>query len=474
MRLRSAVAPAVVALAAGGAWLGFAGTDECRAQAGGGDVEARLGCSGAPTACAANAGFARAAAVPAGRRVRLRFTRRVKTGATVEVFQSSAGGRILGERRIARFTKRKRSFTWDGRRARDGYLFVRFRVRAAGGTDVRRSVLVRRGGRFAGGRPSTGARAARRSSSSSSSARCSAGARNRSLGIAYRVAIALARVGRRAPRQEGRATLPHPHAAAGQDGAAAARLEEAAPRPPPGADHGAARARRDDARLAVRAEALTTRNTPPTASASAISTPSGHSGLPASGAGAGRGSGGGGAAPIRPEAGNAAPARGELRDDGGHLGRHLQPRAVLGAQRAPLGHGGHLPALRAARRRCRPRSAPCRTARRPAACATRRRCRGPGGPRRRRCCSRRRRTPPPSRSPWPTPPARRRGRGRRRPPGRACAAWALLHWTERAIASARDLVTSASRRSVSSPRRQTRVGPASRMGDSRMSPEGSS
>ena len=39
------------------------------------------------------------------------------------------------------------------------------------------------------------------------------------------------------------------------------------------------------------------------------------------------------------------------------------------------------------------------------------------------------------------------------------------HWTERAIASARDLVTSASRRSVSSPRRQTRVGPASRVGD---------
>ena len=188
MRLRSAVAPAVVALAAGGAWLGFAGTDECRAQAGGGDVEARLGCSGAPTACAANAGFARAAAVPAGRRVRLRFTRRVKTGATVEVFQSSAGGRILGERRIARFTKRKRSFTWDGRRARDGYLFVRFRVRAAGGTDVRRSVLVRRGGRFAR-RPAFYRRASCATLKQFKLERpVFGGRRNRSLGIAYRVA----------------------------------------------------------------------------------------------------------------------------------------------------------------------------------------------------------------------------------------------------------------------------------------------
>jgi hypothetical protein len=151
VRLRSAIAPAVVALAAGGAFLATADTDECAARGtSSADVEARLGCNGArnPTACAANAGFARASAVPAGKRVRLRFTRRVKRGATVEVFQSSVGGRILGERRIARFTNRKRSFTWSGKRARDGYLFVRFRVRAAGGTDTRRSVLVRGHGRF--------------------------------------------------------------------------------------------------------------------------------------------------------------------------------------------------------------------------------------------------------------------------------------------------------------------------------------
>jgi hypothetical protein len=178
VRLHAAIAPAVVALAAGGAYLASAGTDECAAQgASSADVEARLGCNGAPnaTACAADAGFARAAAVPAGKRVRLRFTRRVKRGATIDVFQSSTGGRILGNRRIAHFTNRKRSFTWNGKRARDGYLFVRFRVRAGVGTDVRRSVLVRRNGRFKRRPPSTAARAARRWRSSSSSGRCSAG-----------------------------------------------------------------------------------------------------------------------------------------------------------------------------------------------------------------------------------------------------------------------------------------------------------
>lgn len=189
--LRRAAFLSVLALAAGGAFLATAGTDECAAQgAGSAEVEARLGCSGSPsaTACAANAGFARAAAVPTGRRVRLRFTRRVRRGVTVEVFQSSARSRILGERRIARFTNRKRSFTWNGRRARDGYLFVRFRVRAAGGTDIRRSVLVRHHGRF------------RRAPAFYRRASCATltqfklerpvfgGSRNSALGIAYRVA----------------------------------------------------------------------------------------------------------------------------------------------------------------------------------------------------------------------------------------------------------------------------------------------
>ena len=191
MRLRAAIAPAVVALAAGGAFLATGGTDECRAQgAGTADVEARLGCDGAPsaTACAANAGFTRAAAVPAGRRVRLRFTRRVKRGVTVDVFQSSTGRRILGNRRIAHFTKHKRSFAWSGKRARDGYLFVRFRVRAGGGTDVRRTVLHRRGGRFKR-RPAFYRRASCATLKQFKLERpVFGGSRNRALGIAYRVA----------------------------------------------------------------------------------------------------------------------------------------------------------------------------------------------------------------------------------------------------------------------------------------------
>jgi hypothetical protein len=147
--VKAALAAVFIAVAAGGAWLAFAGSDECRAQASSGDVEARPGCaSTGATACAASAGFVRAAAVPKGRKVRFRFTRKAKRGgATIEVFQSSTGRRILG-RRIARFRNRKRSFTWSARGARDGYLFARFRA----GKDVRTSTLRRHSGRFARGK----------------------------------------------------------------------------------------------------------------------------------------------------------------------------------------------------------------------------------------------------------------------------------------------------------------------------------
>jgi hypothetical protein len=180
----------LIALALGGAWLAFGGTDECRAQAGGG-VEARPGCASPSTrACASSAGFVRAAAVPKGRRVRMRFTRKTRRAVTVEVFQSSIGSRILGNRRIARFTGRRKSFTWRGRGARNGYLFVRFRA----GKDVRRSVLRRADGRF------------RRAKGFYRRASCATlaqfklerpvfgGRANRSLGIAYRVGTR-ARVG---------------------------------------------------------------------------------------------------------------------------------------------------------------------------------------------------------------------------------------------------------------------------------------
>jgi hypothetical protein len=114
-------------------------------------------CTGTVTgsiACASRAGFASARARPRGRRVRFAFARRVAGRATVEVFQASVGRRVVGNRRIARFTGRRRSFTWSGKRARDGILFARFRVRVAKGvTDVRRVTLRRSRGRFKPARP---------------------------------------------------------------------------------------------------------------------------------------------------------------------------------------------------------------------------------------------------------------------------------------------------------------------------------
>jgi hypothetical protein len=184
--VRAALVAVCIALVAGGGWLAFGGTDACRAQGGGGDVEARPGCaSSSATACAADAGFVRAAAIPKGRNVRFRFTRKVKRAVTVEVFQSSIGRRVLGNRRIARFTGRKRSFTWDGRRARDGYLFVRFRVRAGRGTDVRRSVLRRHGGRFS--RAKSFYRRASCATLAQFKLERPVFGRGRALGIAYRV-----------------------------------------------------------------------------------------------------------------------------------------------------------------------------------------------------------------------------------------------------------------------------------------------
>ena len=72
--------------------------------------------TGSARACASRAGFASAKARPRGRKVRFAFSRRVPGRATVEVFQASVGRRVVGNRRIARFTGRRRSFTWSGKR----------------------------------------------------------------------------------------------------------------------------------------------------------------------------------------------------------------------------------------------------------------------------------------------------------------------------------------------------------------------
>ncbi len=111
--------------------------------------------------CASTAGFDHVGARPhsahgddeAGSGAGLTFSaaRRQARSYDVEVFRQSSGRRITGERRVARFTKRSKTFTWSGtgRRLGSGYYFVRFTMDLGGGRkDVRRVTLKRSRGRF--------------------------------------------------------------------------------------------------------------------------------------------------------------------------------------------------------------------------------------------------------------------------------------------------------------------------------------
>ena len=161
-----AVSATLIALLAGVATVSLAGPGvaDCVAQAGGGnDVEARL-CPGGPVAvpistrpgpgsgtgkaCVVNTRLRGVKATPRGRGVRFAFTRRGAGPVTVDVFRVSNGRRVLGERRVARFTGRKSAFTWSGRGAgaAPGDFVVRYTARS---TDTRRIALRRVGGRFA-------------------------------------------------------------------------------------------------------------------------------------------------------------------------------------------------------------------------------------------------------------------------------------------------------------------------------------
>ena len=118
-------------------------------QPGGGSAG---GGGGTTPACTPTAGFRSVSARRSGRRgLRFAFMRRGTAPVRVDLFQASAGRRIVGNRLIARFTGRTKSFSWSGRarKLRDGVLFARLTVRApSGATDVRRITLERRGGRF--------------------------------------------------------------------------------------------------------------------------------------------------------------------------------------------------------------------------------------------------------------------------------------------------------------------------------------
>jgi hypothetical protein len=104
-------------------------------------------------ACRSRLTFRRVSAVGRGRRAKLSFSRRGSAGVQVDVFQSTVGRRVIGERLVARFKNRKRSFVWNGRanragrRVRDGYLFVRFKT-GPGRGEARRVPLRRVGGRL--------------------------------------------------------------------------------------------------------------------------------------------------------------------------------------------------------------------------------------------------------------------------------------------------------------------------------------
>ena len=108
----------------------------------------------APAACASTAGFRSVSARPRGRGLRIAFARRVAAPVNVDVFQQSRGRRVIDNLLVARFTRKTRGFTWNGRprnakRLTNGGYFVRFRMpQGAGRLDVRRITVSRRGGRF--------------------------------------------------------------------------------------------------------------------------------------------------------------------------------------------------------------------------------------------------------------------------------------------------------------------------------------
>lgn len=155
-------------------------------------VDPRERCDQPPAAgCAPSSGLRSVSVRPRGAGLRLGFRRARARRVTVDVFQHSAGRRVLGERRVAHFGARRRGVRWNGRGATDGLFSARFVMALPGGLrDVRRVALVRRDGRFAR-RPAFYRRASCGLLSSFKLERPAfGGRRNRSLGIAFRLSRA--------------------------------------------------------------------------------------------------------------------------------------------------------------------------------------------------------------------------------------------------------------------------------------------
>jgi hypothetical protein len=102
----------------------------------------------ADQACARTSAFSSAGVRPRGRGLRFAFSS--QSAASVDLFQQSAGRRIVGERRVKAFGSRKAGFRWKGnRKLRDGVYFARLRAKAPDGrTDTRRIALRLVRGRF--------------------------------------------------------------------------------------------------------------------------------------------------------------------------------------------------------------------------------------------------------------------------------------------------------------------------------------
>jgi hypothetical protein len=109
------------------------------------------GGSGPAAECAATTGFRSVSARAHGRGLAIGFAGRTTNPVTVDVFQTSVGRRVIGDRRVAHFVNKHAPFTWNGRGrgVGDGYFYVRLGVKGLSGkTDRRRITLVRRHGRF--------------------------------------------------------------------------------------------------------------------------------------------------------------------------------------------------------------------------------------------------------------------------------------------------------------------------------------
>ncbi len=193
----------LLALAVGVAVLAGFGTGAACAQSG---VAPRLDCGTDPAAPAAGdptdgckvATLLSAVRVrSAGDGLRVSYGRRTPGPVRVDVFQSAAGPRVVGERLVFRRTSATATAVrWAGTRqprrapaSADGVFFARISLTAAGRKDVRRVALVRRSGRFSP-RPSFQRRATCRGALRNFKLERPAfgGSANRALDVSFRLA----------------------------------------------------------------------------------------------------------------------------------------------------------------------------------------------------------------------------------------------------------------------------------------------